>query len=83
MTPQELIKEFHKLPSPQKQEFLESISSDTKQKQYISEDEVERLLYERGIIGKPSNLDEYDDDDFEPVEIKGEPLSETIIRERR
>lgn len=50
----------------------------------ISEDEVEHILFERGIIGNLPNLGSYTDanDDFEPVEVKGKPLSETIIKDR-
>ena len=84
MTPQEIIKEIQNLPPTQRKEVIDSVSINVKREKYISEEEAEMLLYKRGIIGKPSDLDEYDDDeDFEPIEIQGEPLSETIIRERR
>lgn len=51
----------------------------------ISEEEVQRILFERGVIGNiPSAADYTDaDDDFEPIEIKGKPLSESVIEERR
>ena len=53
----------------------------------ISEEELERKVLERlwakGLISEiPPRWDD-DDDDFEPIEIEGEPLSEMIIRERR
>lgn len=50
-----------------------------------SEEEVQHILFERGVIGNiPSAVDYTDeDDDFEPIEIKGKPLSETVIEERR
>jgi len=52
---------------------------------FISEEEVQRILFERGIIGNIPNASDYTDadDDFEPIEIKGKPLSETVIEERR
>lgn len=40
-------------------------------------------LLEKGLISEiPPRWDD-DDDDFEPIEVEGEPLSEMIIRERR
>ena len=47
------------------------------------EAEVDRMLLARGHIQElPVGLTD-EEDDFEPIEIEGEPLSETIIRERR
>lgn len=37
-----------------------------------------------GLLSQlPNSADDIDDDQEEPAEIEGEPLSETIIRERR
>ena len=52
----------------------------------LSEEELEQKVLEqllaKGIISEiPPRWD--DDEDFEPIEIQGEPLSEMIIRERR
>lgn len=49
------------------------------------EDEFERYLLDKGIIGHIPTRDETDEEfeKFEPIEVAGEPLSETIIRERR
>jgi hypothetical protein len=41
----------------------------------------EQLLNEGVITHLPNSAIE--EDDFEPIKIEGEPLSETIIRERR
>jgi hypothetical protein len=48
------------------------------------EDALERELAAEGIITlpNPSAVDDADDD-FEPIEVLGEPFSEMIIRERR
>ncbi len=47
------------------------------------EAEVLKQLLARGLIKEiPPNWDDADED-FEPIEIEGEPLSEMIIRERR
>jgi len=49
------------------------------------EDEFERQLLAKGVISHIPTRDETDEefDKFEPIEVTGEPLSETIIRERR
>ena len=36
----------------------------------------------RGLITLPDTAADFDDPDDEPIAIKGEPLSETVIRER-
>ncbi len=85
MTPQEIIQEIQRLAPFERREVLTKIAPGYTTDKIISEDEVEQLLFDKGIIGKPPDLDEYteEDEDFEPIEILGEPLSETIIRERR
>jgi len=49
------------------------------------EDEFERQLLAKGVINHIPCRDETDEefDDFKPIEVAGESLSETIIRERR
>ena len=50
----------------------------------ITEDEFERYLAAKGIIALPEPLPEdYDFDRWEPIKVKGKPLSEMIIEERR
>jgi Arc/MetJ-type ribon-helix-helix transcriptional regulator len=47
-------------------------------------DELHRQMLADGLLSQlPKSADDIDDDHEEPVEIDGEPLSETIIRERR
>jgi Arc/MetJ-type ribon-helix-helix transcriptional regulator len=47
-------------------------------------DELHRQMLADGLLTQLPNPDEdIDDDDDAPVKITGEPLSETIIRERR
>ena len=43
----------------------------------------QKLLAEGRISRLPEIAADFDDPDDQPVVIKGEPLSETIIRERR
>jgi putative addiction module CopG family antidote len=55
-------------------------------KEPISIDELHRQMMARGLITRlPDPALDLDDDgpDDQPVPIEGEPLSETIIRERR
>ena len=47
-------------------------------------DELHRQMLAGGLFTQlPNASDDIDDDQEEPVQIDGEPLSETIIRERR
>ena len=50
----------------------------------LTKDEFHRHLIEVGLMSRlPDTAADFDDPDDEPVPIKGEPLSETVIRERR
>ena len=56
------------------------------EKKPLTRDEFNQRLMEAGLITRlpdPSLDIDDDDPDDQPVTIKGEPLSETIIRERR
>jgi hypothetical protein len=44
---------------------------------------AQKLLAEGFITHIPPRDETDEEDDFEPIEFEGEPLSETIIRERR
>jgi Arc/MetJ-type ribon-helix-helix transcriptional regulator len=47
-------------------------------------DELHRQMLADGLLTQlPNAADDIDDEQEEPVELEGEPLSETIIRERR
>ena len=46
--------------------------------------EIDQYMLSIGLLSQlPDTAADYDDPDDEPITIKGEPLSETIIRERR
>ena len=46
-------------------------------------DELHRQMLADGLLSQlPNSAADIDDDQEEPVEIDGEPLSETIVRER-
>jgi Arc/MetJ-type ribon-helix-helix transcriptional regulator len=53
-------------------------------KKPITKEEFHRHLVEIGLMSQLPDTDaDYDDPDDEPIAIPGEPLSETVIRERR
>jgi hypothetical protein len=50
----------------------------------LTKEEFHRHLIEIGLMSRlPDTAADFDDPDDEPIAIKGEPLSETVIRERR
>jgi Arc/MetJ-type ribon-helix-helix transcriptional regulator len=56
----------------------------TREKTPLSPDELNRRLLASGLVTQlPDPAEDIDDDDDPPIVIQGEPLSETIIRERR
>jgi Arc/MetJ-type ribon-helix-helix transcriptional regulator len=55
-----------------------------KKKKRLIEVEFDQHLLNIGLMSQLPNTDaDFDDPDDEPITIKGEPLSETVIRERR
>ena len=47
-------------------------------------DELDRQMLADGLMSRlPNAAEDFDDEDEAPIAIQGEPLSETIIRERR
>jgi len=89
MSAQELLSEIRKLPAEVRRQLLDALerekSEPPKPHQPITEDEIEQILLAKGIIGDIPSLADYtdEDEDFEPIEVPGKPLSETIIEERR
>ena len=77
--------DFKKLIEIAKQiEPVEILQEFTEAEIQNREDEFERYLLAKGIAGHIATRDETDEefDAFEPIKVNGEPLSETIIRER-
>jgi hypothetical protein len=85
MTPQEIINEIQKLSPLQQKEVLDRLSLNLTEENALSEAEVAERLLAKGVINEiPDGWNESDDeDDFEPIVIKGKPLSETVIEDRR
>ena len=86
MTTTEILTEIKHLPLPEKEKLFKTLEVELKLKDNISEEErlereFDQMLVEKGIIRAiPPNWNE--DDDFEPIEFIGKPLSETIIEDR-
>ena len=56
----------------------------TEQRKPLTRMEFDQKLLELGLITQlPDTAADFDDPDDEPIAIQGEPLSETVIRERR
>ena len=81
------------MPLPQMREVAEQTARYVREQERIelTDEEIERrerefelkLLAEGFITSIPPRDETDEDDDFEPIEFEGEPLSEMIIRERR
>ena len=85
---EQIIEAIQQLLPSEQEEFLRwlkerDLTVNKKASEAELEAEVDRMLLARGHIQElPVGLTD-EEDDFEPIEIEGEPLSETIIRERR
>lgn len=92
MTTVEILQEIRKLPVPKQVELAVQLRQDLPPDGLAElkvveveqrEDEFERYLLADGLIGEIPRRIEYDDEEeFELLELEGEPLSEQIIRER-
>ena len=83
MTPQEIIEQVKMLPPTAQREVVETLTKTVKPRKPPTEAEIARILLAEGVINEiPPDWDSPDDDDFEPIEIKGKPLSETILEDR-
>jgi hypothetical protein len=94
MIPPEVLKEIQKLTLPEVRELAEQLRNYLREQEKTEiaakenearEDEFERYLLTKGLISQIPARDEREEefDAYEPIEVHGEPLSETIIRERR
>ena len=94
MTPTEVLSEIQKLPLNDVRQVADQLLSYLRGQEQAAladkeieaqEDEFERKLLAEGFISHIPARDETDEEfnEFEPIEVEGEPLSEMIIRERR
>jgi len=89
MTPTEVLNEIEKMTLSEKRALLERLRLEISEKdiQHIERGELSFVesLVEKGLL---TDLPKHTPDDeirsdFKRIKIKGEPLSETVIRERR
>lgn len=94
MTPTEVLNEIQKLPLNDARQIANQLTNYLREKEQAvltneeaewREDEFERYLLAKGVASHIATRNETDEefDAFEMIEVEGEPLSETIIRERR
>ena len=87
MTATEIVEEIYKLPAGDWETIKEKVDNGRRNgdsKPQMSEEEFAQYLLAEGIISRiPSGETDEEFDDYEPVVVEGEPLSEMIIRERR
>lgn len=81
MTPQEIISQARKLPIRERREVVRSLSQSLETAE-PSEAEIAEMLLAKGVIKQIPDGWNAPDEDFEPIKIKGKPLSETIIEDR-
>lgn len=82
MTPQEIIREVQRLPVNVRREIVDTLSQ-TLEKKPPTEAQIAQMMLENGAISEiPPDWDKPETDDYEPIEIKGKPLSETILEDR-
>ena len=90
MSTQELLAEIKKLSLEERRQLLEALSRSLDEEVKAAAPDEERLEVEllqkmlaEGLISHiPEGISD-EDDDFEPIEVMGKPVSETIIEERR
>ncbi len=84
-TLEKIIEEVRVLPPEelrQVRKVVDSLLSESA-KPKMTEEEFAHYLAAKGIISLPEESAEDDDDDWEPIEVTGQPLSEMIIEDRR
>lgn len=63
-------------------ELADSLLSEPAKPQ-MTEDEFARYLAAKGVVSLPEEGVADDDEEWEPVEVTGKPLSEIIVEDRR
>ena len=86
MTPQEIIQEAQMLPANARRKIVDALSQTLKKSEKCqppTEAEIAQIMLKSGAINEiPLGWDKPDGEDFEPIEIKGKPLSETTLEDR-
>lgn len=87
ITTQEIIKTVQNLPISEQEQVLKALQRNLQRKaeprSAVSEDEVEKLLLTEGIISEiPNRLFDDEAETYDPISVKGKPLSEIILENR-
>ncbi len=86
MSLQEVLTEIYKLPLGEQKSIAESVSKhiETIETEDSLDMQLQKRMLAKGMISeiKPPRVNN-EFRDFTPIKVKGEPISETIIRERR
>ena len=89
MTVQEIINTVQSLPLNEQEKVLKALQGSLQRKTklqqtVISEDDIETLLLAKGIISEiPKRVPDDEEENYEPITVKGQPLSEVILENRK
>jgi hypothetical protein len=79
-TLEQVLHDAQQLSPADLRRLIEMLSQSESSRPAITEEEFQMRLISKGIIGEmPKPLAEREDEDFQPIKVQGEPLSETII----
>lgn len=85
ITAQEIISTVQTFPVNVQKEIVRTLQKNLEKpkRSSPSEDEIEKLLLAKGLISEiPKRKQDKDEESYEPIEVIGKPLSETILEER-
>ncbi len=80
MTSTEILNEINKLPTAERQKIVDSL---TEKDEESIDLRLQKALYKDGLLREIKLPRQNRIGDFQAIKIEGEPISETIIRERR
>lgn len=83
MTPQEILKEINNLPPTEQKEVFDSLRENSIGMAESEDLRVQKSLFEAGLLREIKPPRQNRIGDFPAIKVEGEPVSETIIRERR
>ena len=83
MTPQEILSEIYKLPPPKQKEVFDSLAKKPNETIESEDLQIQKSLLKAGLLREIKPPRQRRIGDFPAIKIEGEPISETIIRERR
>jgi len=82
MTTTEILHEIYKLPRNEQTNIKKSLLEKSEMTNEVSKQDLWQKLFEEDLITHVPNGISDEKDDFEPIRIKGKPLSETLLEDR-